>query len=466
MPEQPGSARLFPREKLGLALLAFLFLGLGFMTVMRSAFMSNPKTDFQVYARAAWAVRAGADLYAITDDNGWHYIYPPPFAIVMVPLADPYPFASREGYLPLWLSASLWYLIGLGCSLYAVHALASVVLPDAVRGTRRWWYARLAPLYVCFGGVVLTISRGQVNTVVIALVVAGFVAAMRNRRFASGAWLASAAVLKIIPALLVLYPIVRRDTRAVFGGIVTAALLLIAMPAMIWGLPGAMDANRQTAELVLAPVLSKESDHSRQQELHGANATHSQSVQAAVHTWMYPDRATRPDVVSPIAKWTHLGSSALMLGLTLSVARRRLTPEPADQLILLGILCVMMMLITPISHLHYYAMVMPLVCGIWLRSVKQRPGEVGAGRRTTLILTVWGIVTAIPALPGPPFEWLREAGFGTLATIGLGAHGLSLIGREKNVGLEKKGGEESELDAFAKSFPERKLRRIEPIKGF
>jgi len=417
------------REKLGLAFLVLLFTGLGVTTVLRSAFMSSPKTDFQVYARAAWAVRTGADLYAVSDNNGWHYIYPPAFAILMVPLADPYPFMPHEGYAPFWLSAGIWYLIGLAAAIYSVHAFAEVVLPDAVRGSRRWWLARLGPFVVCLGGIVLTISRGQVNTVLIGLVAAGFAAAMRNRRTASGAWLASAAVLKIIPAILVLFPLMRRDYRALAGGIGTAALLLFALPAAVWGVNGAVEANRRTVDLVLAPVLSKEADQSRQRELHGANSTHSQSVQAAVHTWMYPDRSTRPEVVSPIAKWAHLLSAALMLGATLLVAWRRLTPQPADQLLFLGCLCALMMLITPISHLHYYAMVLPLVCGVWLRNFALNPNAETADRRTVALLAAWGIITSIPAIPGEPFGWLREAGLGTAATIALWAYSLRNIGR-------------------------------------
>jgi len=211
-------------------------------------------------------------------------------------------------------------------------------------------------------------------------------------------------------------------------------LLLIALPAAIWGIPGAIEANRKTVELVLAPVLTQDADQSRHAELHGANSTHSQSVQAAVHTWMYPDRATRPDTVAPVAKWAHLGSGAALLGITLIAARRRLTADPANQLIFLGCLCALMMLVTPISHLHYYAMVMPLVCGLWLRGMALRPGAAGADRRTTVLLTAWGIVTAIPALPGPLFEWLRTAGFGTAATIGLWAYGLCLMGSSRETG--------------------------------
>src|SRR5439155_18381957 len=144
-----------------------------------------------------------------------------------------------------------------------------------------------------------------------------------------------------------------------------------------------------------------------QQELHGAKSTDSQSVQAAVHAWLHQDFDTRPDQADPLAKWAHLASAGLMLAITL-FATRRLTPEPADQLVFLGTLCTLMVLATPVSHMHYYAMVLPLVCGLWLRGLKGRPGAIAADIRTTVVLLIWGIMTAIPLLPGPAFDRLRE----------------------------------------------------------
>jgi hypothetical protein len=428
-PTAAGGARLYRWERVGLALVGLAFLGLGVTTVIRSAFLSSPKTDFQVYARAAWAARVGEDPYQVTDNNGWHYIYPPAFAVVMTPLADPYPYLPREGYLPFALSVAIWYLIGLGCVAYTVRVFAAAVLPDAARGSRRWWYARLVPVYVCAGGIALTISRGQVSTVVVALVAAGFAAAVRNRRLASGAWLGAAAVLKVIPVLLVLFPIVRRDWRGVAGGVAAAVVLLGVLPAAVWGVDGMIAANRRVATMVLAPAVAAGEDRTLVLELTGAKSTHSQSVQGAVHYWLYADHAARPDEADAIAKWAHLVTGVLMLGATLLAARRRLTPDPADQLIFLGCLCVLMLLLTPVSHLHYYALVLPLACGLWLRGLKARPGAVMADARTTAVLVVWGVMTALPALPGAAFDPLRDGGFGTVFTIGLWAFALRAMGR-------------------------------------
>src|SRR5690349_17879964 len=80
---------LAPLERWGLYAVFMTVLVFGGVVEFRSAFLRRHMTDLGVYLRAAWAVRSGEDLYDITDDNHWHYQYPPLFAILLVPLADP-----------------------------------------------------------------------------------------------------------------------------------------------------------------------------------------------------------------------------------------------------------------------------------------------------------------------------------------------------------------------------------------
>jgi hypothetical protein len=393
--------------------------------------MVNPKTDFQVYARAGWAVRAGEDIYDVMDNNGWHFAYPPPFAVAMAPLGDPYPFLPREGYLPFAASTGVWFVLSVLAAGYAVHVFAGAVLPGAERGSRAWWYARSVPLYVCVGGLGHTLGRGQVNTVVLALAAAGFAAAVRNRRFASGAWLAAAAVLKIIPTILVLVPLARRDWRALVGAAAAVVALVGVVPAAVWGVDGAVRVNAKMVRVVLGPVFDKDGDQTRAKELHGMTATDSQSVRTAVQAWLYPDLETRPDEAAPAAKFAHLAVAGGMLLATCWVGFRRLTPAPADQLLYLGAVLALMTQVSPVSHMHYYAFDLALVAGLWLRGVAARPGSHTADARTVALLAGWGIITAVPLFPGPAFDRLRECGLGPAATIALWAVGLAAIGRTR-----------------------------------
>ena len=84
----------------GLCLLLAAVILFGAMVEFRGALANRRMTDIGPYLRAAWSVRTGGDMYKITDDNDWHYLYPPLFAILMTPLADPPHGEDRTGYLP------------------------------------------------------------------------------------------------------------------------------------------------------------------------------------------------------------------------------------------------------------------------------------------------------------------------------------------------------------------------------
>ena len=46
------------------------------------------KTDFTVYTEASAAFFDGRDPYEVTNPRGWHYLYPPLFALMLAPLAS------------------------------------------------------------------------------------------------------------------------------------------------------------------------------------------------------------------------------------------------------------------------------------------------------------------------------------------------------------------------------------------
>jgi len=413
--------RLNRRERLALAFGAALLVAFGALITARSAYMLNPKTDFQCYARAGWAVRAGADVYDVTDNNGWHFAYPPVFAIAMLPFADPYPFHPRDGYWPFAASVAVWYVLSVLAFGYAAHAFASAAAPGLTRGSRAWWSARLVPAFVCIGSLGHTLGRGQVNALVLALIAAGFLATMRQRRFLGGAWLATAAVVKIVPALLVLFPLVRRDRRGLVGYVAVAVLLMVVVPVATWGPTGAKDATCKMVEVVIGPVFDADADQTRAKELHGTTATDNQSVQAAVQAWIHPDRGSRPPRAEPTATLAHLAIAAFVLLVTAVVGYRRRRSTPADQLLFLGCLCAAMVIATPVSHMHYHAFLFPLVAGLWHRR-EELPG-------VSKVLWMWAVLTSIPLFPGPPFDRLRECGLGAAATLVLWAAGIRTLAR-------------------------------------
>ncbi len=80
------------RKWFWLAILAIALAVWG-LTDIRSCAKSDPKnlpghrTDLTVYTTAGAAMFDGRDPYAVHNPRGWHYLYPPLFAILMSPLS-------------------------------------------------------------------------------------------------------------------------------------------------------------------------------------------------------------------------------------------------------------------------------------------------------------------------------------------------------------------------------------------
>lgn len=450
-PEPPAGDRpLTPAERAGLGLLLVAVAGFGGLVLVRSAYQESRKTDLGVYLRAANAVRHGADIYDrdTVDDHGWHYCYPAALAVLLVPLADPMtyeydpsgwplrtarrvlPDGSRgppEQYLRYELSVVLWYVLSAAAVWRAADTFARTALPDAAPGSRRWWYARTVPLYVCAAGVGYTLSRGQVNAVVVWTLAGMFAALARGRSVAGGAWLAGAVTLKVIPALLVLYPMLIGRWRAAIGFVAGLLVLLLVLPAAVWGWEKAVESNRRLVEVVLVPGAVDRGDQTRSRELTDATGTDSQSFLAVVHAWRNPDPATRPPKADGLSRAVHWLVGGAMLAATVWVGLRRSPRTEPDRLILLGVLSVVMLLLTPVSHMHYYLYALPLVAGLWLRGLADNPGAAFADRRTTAVLVGWGLLTGVPLLPGEVGATLRDFGLGAATTVGLWGYGLAAL---------------------------------------
>src|SRR5438105_2103425 len=96
-------------EKLGVAAFFLVLAAFGALVEVRTVFLDRRMGDLDVFLRAAWAVRTGNDPYAVTSDNDWHYLYPPLYAILLTPLADPPPGCESNDYVPFPWSVAICY---------------------------------------------------------------------------------------------------------------------------------------------------------------------------------------------------------------------------------------------------------------------------------------------------------------------------------------------------------------------
>lgn len=442
---------LTPWQRRGLWALLAGFMLFGGLVELRSAFLKRRMTDLGVYLRAAWAVRAGENIYDVTDNNGWHYQYPPCLAILLTPLADPPAGVECPGALPFSVSVATWYVLNLLCLVFAVHKLAQALESDSADprvpiqpvGCRRWWALRIGPVLVCLVPICQTLMRGQVTLLLLALL-AGMVAAWQRRRhLGAGLWLAGAVCLKVIPAFLILIPLWQRNRRCLVGCALGLLLGLVALPAMVFGWPRTLAYYGEYDRKVLRPgvgatplplpqpdseVRAGSHTHGRATELFEVTSTDSQSLQAIIHNWIYQDRWTRPAYVSALIRGIHYAVGGLLTLITLLAFGRRQRRSALALVIFLGALTFNMLLLSPVTHLHYLCLCLPLVMGLWA-AVLERGFFSAFQMRCSFLLVVFCGAGIIPTVPG--METMRDIGLAMDAAFLLWLAGCRFLWTEE-----------------------------------
>lgn len=425
-------------ERFGMWLLLAAMIAFGVVVELRSTVLKRRMTDAGVYFRAAWAMRDGADPYEVTDDNGWHYVYPPFLANVLVPLADPPPGEDRAWTIPYEASVAIWYVIGVGCGLWSIHLLVAAL--DAARGaelqpgSRWWWYSRTIPLAFAAPMIARTVARGQVNTIVLLCIVLWMVDTLRKREFRAGLWLSGAIAIKVIPAFLVLYPLWRRSGRGLGGVAAGVVATCVLLPLAMQGPTEAWNQAETFVRVVLAPGAGVGDDETRTIELTGASTTDSQSIVSVIHNTRYPDFNTRPAAYDRGERLAHVALFGLLTLTTLLTLGRR-NDDPRHELAFMGALLLLMTIGSPVCHMHYFVFATPVIVTMW------------NGRRPWWAIACLGLFTVTQVLSAFPIPLARQLGPTLYTTLVLWA---AIVVRPAAFRLAR---EEREVDRDADPVP-------------
>ena len=149
------------------------------------------------------------------------YVYPPFFAILLIPL-------SKFSYDMAWTLFSL-----------LSHAAYFASLALLVRMIRRdedesiFWWGILMALSACFYPLTKTYSAGQMNTFMLLVITGSAYLLSKKRDMEAGALIGLGAAIKIAPAFLLIYCLWKRKWLAAASGLVIILISLIISFSML-----------------------------------------------------------------------------------------------------------------------------------------------------------------------------------------------------------------------------------------
>lgn len=246
------------------------------------------------------------------------------------------PFASLA-LVPFALLARLEYHVATA----AWSVLGVIALVVSVRLGMRWGTrAALLALLATAMAIQTNFEHRNVNTVLLALVMAGAVDLEDGREARAGAWFGLAAALKAFPAVLLIYLLFRRSWRALGAGVAVAAVATL-VPLIPYGPLGAVEEIRGWLSVATNPS---------QWQL----AAGDQSLRALIMRLGGSESVAVAGGIVPIAV------------LALVVFTRPAMPSLAG----VGLAALAAVLAAPIAWVHYYVLAFPA----WLALLGQRPG--------------------------------------------------------------------------------------------
>jgi Glycosyltransferase family 87 len=333
--------------------LAWLALGV-YIAGLAVAATLRVQGDFTVYYRTGERVLAGAPPYPPADAD--KFLYAPLFAFFFAPLAMLPRRGAQLAFFIVNAAALVAYMIGAGAMLFGRARKLSALLIAA-------------PVALTFRFIGNNVEHGQINLIVLALIVWAIVWSGESRGVRCGIALGAAILIKPFAILAAIYLALRRRWAALAGTALAAAAMLAA-PIVAFGPARWMQEN--------AAYLTAVTSMTDRYRLMLTNQSAVSALARVMHRWA---RATDTSAASIVA------GTAIEAVLTIAVVywivrtREEGTGGSGSQLALAGLFCVMPAM-APISWKSYYAALlvpyMALVARLWEDRPPDRPMPRGA----------------------------------------------------------------------------------------
>ena len=187
---------------------AVVLLWTGFILLNWTLFMYGDTSafgryDYLAYAKGAQALIDGLSPYRPQFDARHLYLYPPLLAQLLMP------FIATLGER---LTAILWFCLNIACIIGTIQIMRRYTAPQH----HIWLW--LFP--IIFTPFIHTLDLGQVTVIMMFIFMLIWHEWHHNRKIVAGMWLALLCWFKVYPAFVVIYFIIKRDWRVIYGVVI------------------------------------------------------------------------------------------------------------------------------------------------------------------------------------------------------------------------------------------------------
>ncbi|MCA2218289.1 glycosyltransferase family 87 protein [Jidongwangia harbinensis] len=306
--------------------------------------------DFDVYRAATHEWRTGGSIYELPEQQTAMgplqlvLMNPPVAAVVLAPVT----------LLPRTLGIAVWWVVSLAALAVAVFVVARAIQARLPRVDARWLTALALPALTLLGPVRDELTFGQMNIVLMALVLADLLTP--RPRWPRGLLLGIAIAVKLLPGVFLLFLLLRKDVRA-----------------LIWSAVGFLVPT--LAALAVAPRDSVDYwtrhlyDTDRVTDLVGWWWSPNQSLLGAVSRFHW---VSVPTVVMPVLYLAVL--AAVVVAMRRALRSPALGPEVA-----VVVNATLALLVTPTSWSYHWVWAVPGLMVFTMVAVRTRALPLAAG---------------------------------------------------------------------------------------
>jgi len=192
----------------------------------------NIENDFHIYYQSAMAAVETGDIYSVPGN------FYPLFSSLFI---TPFLLFGLKG------AAAVWFFVNIG-ALWACIVLCLYIVTGKTKNLKLRYY--ILPALLAFRPIESNFTNGQINLMILLLVLSGLALFKKKKDILCGILLACAVAVKLTPLIFLPYFLYKKAFRAATGMLIGLVIFLGLIPSAVWGPEKTLDLMKQNMTLI------------------------------------------------------------------------------------------------------------------------------------------------------------------------------------------------------------------------